>query len=50
MKTPGQRAAEAEALADGALFIAAQAVSLLTDDQKLRLRDRLVCLQLEEEP
>jgi hypothetical protein len=41
--------AEAQAARDGYRRIAAAAVSILTDDQLLVLRDRLVCLQLEEE-
>ena len=44
-----QRVAKAEAARDGATFIAALALSLLTDDQLLQLRDRLVCLRFEEE-
>ena len=43
-----QQVASAEATRDGALRIAALAVSLMTDDQKMKLRDSLVCLQLEE--
>jgi hypothetical protein len=44
-----QQVARAEADRDGAFFIAAMAVRLLTDDQKRALRDQLVCLRLEEE-
>jgi hypothetical protein len=46
--TRSQRVARAEADRDGALRIAAEAVRMLTDDQRQRLRDRLVCTQLEE--
>jgi hypothetical protein len=40
--------ARAEADRAGALRIAAVAIGLMTDDQLVKLRDRLVCLQLEE--
>ncbi len=43
-----QQVASAEATRDGALRIAALAVSLMTDDQKIKLRDSLVCMYLEE--
>lgn len=43
-----QQVARAEATRDGALCIAALAVSLMTDDQKIKLRDSLVCMYLEE--
>lgn len=44
-----QRAERAERQRDGALCIAALALSFLTDDQKQKLRDHLVCLRFEEE-
>jgi hypothetical protein len=43
-----EQVAMAEADRDGALFIAALAVGLMDDDQRRRLRDRLVCWRLEE--
>ena len=43
-----QQVASAEATRDGALRIAALAVSLMTDDQRRKLRDSLVCMHLEE--
>lgn len=40
---------KAEAERDGARRITAEALKIMTDDQRQRLRDRLVCLQMEEE-
>lgn len=44
-----ERAERAEKQRDGALRIAALALTFLTDDQKQKLRDFLVCQRLEQE-
>jgi len=46
--TTEQQIASARAEAAGARLITREALRLMTDDQKKRLRDRLVCLDLEE--
>lgn len=43
------RLAAAEAVRDGALVIAAEAISVMTDDQRTELRNRLERLQAGEE-
>lgn len=45
-----KKLAAAEAIRDGALVIAAEALSVMTDDQKTELRGRLERLQAGEEP
>lgn len=47
--TTEQKIARARAEAAGARAITREALRMLTPDQRERLRDRLVCQQLEEE-
>lgn len=47
--TTEQKIAAAEAEAAGARAITREALRLMTTDQRERLRDRLVCMQIDEE-
>lgn len=47
--TTEQQIAKARAEAAGARAITREALRMLTPDQRERLRDRLVCQQIEEE-
>lgn len=47
--TTEQQVARARAEAAGARAITREALRLMTPDQRERLRDRLVCQQMEEE-